>query len=155
MAFNEKTTSALDAIVARYPTRQSALLPVLRHVEREAGELNDKILADVAAYLGLPPARVMGVVSFYTHFRRPGDGRYVIHVCGTLPCALRKSEALLAAISRHLGIRVGETTADGRFTLRRAECLAACDLAPAVAINDEIHGPMTPETLVALLERLS
>jgi NADH-quinone oxidoreductase E subunit len=154
MQFSATVQAECDALLARYPTRQAALLPLIRLVEREFGAVTDEGLAYVADLLGLPPAKVKGAASFYTHHRRPGDGKYVIHICCTLPCALRGSATLLEALTRKLGIGVGQTTPDGRFTLRKAECLAACDLAPMIAINDTYHGPLTPESLDALLDGL-
>ncbi len=154
MEFSAAAKTEYEALVSRYPSRQAALLPVLRLVEREFGAVSDEGMAYAAGLLGLPPARVKGVASFYTHYRRPGDGVYVIHVCCTLPCVLRGSASLVDALVRKLGIAVGQTTPDGRFTLRKAECLAACDLAPMIAINDTFHGPLTPESLGALLDGL-
>jgi NADH-quinone oxidoreductase subunit E len=144
-----------EALLGRYPTRQAALLPALRLVEREFGAVSEEGVGFLAGQLGLPPARVRGVVSFYTHFRRPGDGTFVIHVCCTLPCALRGSAWVLEALSRRFGVGVGETTPDGRFTIRKAECLAACDLGPVIAVNDTLYGPLTPESLGEILDRLT
>jgi NADH-quinone oxidoreductase subunit E len=153
MPLGPEARKAIEAIAARYPTRAAALLPALRVVERELGAVTDEGIAAAADLLGLPPARVMGVATFYTHYRRPGDGRHVIHVCCTLPCALRGAVSLFDAFSRTLGIGEGQTTPDGRFTLRKAECLAACDLAPAVAVDDELYGPIDPGALDAFLSR--
>jgi NADH-quinone oxidoreductase E subunit len=152
--FSASAKQEFDALLGRYPTRQAALLPTLRLVEREFGAVSEEGMRYAATLLGLPPARVKGVATFYTHFRKPGDGKYVIHVCCTLPCALRGSASLVDALTRTLGIGVGETTRDGRFTLRKAECLAACDLAPVIAINDDLVGPLAPESLGDLLSKL-
>ena len=154
MSFGPEEQRAFEALLSRYPTRQAALLPTLRLVERAFGAVSEEGIRYAAGLLDLPPAQVMGVATFYTHYRRPGDGRHVIHVCCTLPCALRGASWLLDAIVRKLGIGVGQTTPDGRFTLRKAECLAACDIAPAIAVNDELYGPLTPETMGDLLDRL-
>jgi NADH-quinone oxidoreductase subunit E len=152
--FSPSSRQEFESLLGRYPTRQAALLPTLRIIEREFGAVSEEGMAYASALLGLPPARVKGVASFYTHFRKPGDGTYVIHVCCTLPCALRGSATIVDALVKKLGIGIGQTTRDGRFTLRKAECLAACDLAPAIAVNDELMGPMTPESLDDLLAKL-
>jgi NADH-quinone oxidoreductase E subunit len=154
MEFSPAARQEFETLLTRYPDRQAALLPTLRLIEREFGSVSDDGIRYAAGLLGLSPARARGVATFYTHFRQPTDGKYVIQVCCTLPCALRGSAALLEALKRRLGIGVGETTPDGRFTLRKAECLAACDIGPMITINDEYHGPLTPESLDALLSGL-
>lgn len=154
MEFTPAARQEFERLVARYPTRHAALLPTLRLIERESGAISDDGIRFAAGLLGLSPARVLGVVSFYTHYRRPGDGTYVIQVCATLPCALRGCSSLVDAVSKKLGVRPGQTTPDRRFTLKKAECLAACDLAPVMTINDAYHGPLTPEDVGRLLDRL-
>lgn len=154
MQFSASTQKQFDLLLTRYPTRQAALLPTLRLIEREFGEISNEGVRFAADLLGLSPARVLGVLSFYTHYRRPGDGKYVIQVCCTLPCALRGSSSLVHAVSAALGIGPGQTTPDGRFTLKKAECLAACDIAPMLSINDDYYGPVDPEKVGELLARL-
>jgi NADH-quinone oxidoreductase subunit E len=154
MEFSTAVRDEFDRLLARYPTRQAALLPTLRLIEREFGAVSEEGMRYAAGLLDLSPATVMGVASFYTHFRRPADGKYVIQVCCTLPCALRGSAWVLDALKRRLGIGVGETTPDGRFTIQKAECLAACDLGPVIAINDSYVGPLTPEAIEGVLSKL-
>jgi NADH-quinone oxidoreductase subunit E len=155
MEFTAPVRDEFERLVARYPSRSAALLPTLRLIEREYGAVTEEGTRYAADLLGLPPAAVMGVVSFYTHFRRPADGPIVLEVCCTLPCGLRGGAWLLDAVSRRLGIGVGETTPDGRFTLKKAECLAACDRGPVLAVNDRCVGPLTPETLDDVLSHLT
>ncbi|HBP21269.1 MAG TPA: hypothetical protein DEA08_26215, partial [Planctomycetes bacterium] len=133
--FTPEVHEELDRLIARYPEKKAALLPALRVAEREFGSCDLGAMKAVAEKLELAPAYVMGVVSFYFHFRRPTDGTFVIEVCRTLPCALRGADDFAKHASEKLGIGFGETTPDGLFTLKNAECLAACDKAPVCHVN--------------------
>jgi NADH-quinone oxidoreductase subunit F len=134
-SFTPEVESELQALIARYPEPKAALLPALRICEREFGSVDLGSMKLCAQKLGLSPAYVMGVVTFYFHFRRPTDGTFVIEICRTLPCALRGSDDFAKHASQKLGIAFGETTDDGLFTLKNAECLAACDKAPVAHVN--------------------
>jgi NADH-quinone oxidoreductase subunit E len=147
----EKT---VDAIVARYPKPPAALLPVLWEVQRRRGWIDPPSEAWVAERLGVSAAHVHGAVTFYTMFRQRPAGKYHIQVCTTLPCMLRGSDELLAHLERKLGIATGETTADGRFSLVRVECLGSCGTAPMFQLDDDYHEDLTPEKVDALLDGL-
>jgi NADH-quinone oxidoreductase subunit E len=108
----------------------------------------------VAAELELSPAHVFGVLTFYTHYRRPGDGKYLLQVCSTISCALRGSRDIAAYLEKRLGIEPGQTTPDGKFTLKKVECLGSCGTAPVVQINETYHENMTPEKLDRILDSL-
>ncbi|MBI3724679.1 NAD(P)H-dependent oxidoreductase subunit E [bacterium] len=144
----------LDALLPRYPTKRAALLPALRIAEKQFGCVDHGAMRAVAEALELTPAYVQAVFTFYTHFRRPTDGKYVVEVCRTLPCALRGADTFAGYVSRKLGIRPGETTKDGKFSLKDAECMAACDIAPVCQVNALYHGNLTPELFDKLLESL-
>ena len=143
-----------EAIIARYPERRAAMLPLLWHFEREVGEVNGAVEREVAALLGVSAAQVREVTTFYTMFRRPGMGKYLIQVCHTLPCALRGAAEVVRAFREQLGIGPGETTPDGLFTLMKVECLAACEHAPCLQVNDVQHDDLTPDRVPALIEEL-
>jgi NADH-quinone oxidoreductase subunit E len=134
---SEAAKKEFDWIVSRYPKRRAALLPTLRLLEKEFGRIDHEGMELAAELIGISAADVLGVVSFYTHYKRESDGKYVVWVCNTLPCALRGCREMTAAIEKRLGVRCGETTKDGRFTLKKAECLAACDVAPVMQIDDD------------------
>jgi NADH-quinone oxidoreductase E subunit len=142
------------AIIARYPEKRAAMLPVLWLFEREVGEVNLEVERQVAALLEVPPAAVREVTTFYTMFRRPGTGTHVIQVCHTVSCALRGAAEVVAAFRRELGIGPGETTPDGRFTLMKVECLGACEHAPCLQVNDVQHDDLTPDLVPALVREL-
>lgn len=152
MTFGPELREKIDDVAARYPTKRAGLLPALWLVQDERGWISRDDLAEVAATLGLAPADAEGVASFYFLFNRKPTGTAVIDVCDNLICQVNGAEALLAGICDRLGIEPGGTTTDGRFTVRRQECIAACHQAPAVQINLEYQGPVTSTD--ALLEEL-
>jgi NADH-quinone oxidoreductase subunit E len=152
--FSAAAEEELKKVMSRYPNKRAALLPALRILEREFGSVDWGGMRLVGEKLDLTPAFVWGVFSFYTHYRRSTDGKYVIEVCRTLPCALRGADAFAAYCSKKLGIKAGETTKDGKITLKDAECQAACDHAPALQVNALFHLDMTPEKFDKLIESL-
>lgn len=159
-----KSTSVLDAdlrkqveqILPRYPTRQAAVLPVLHLVNERLGFVPPQAVVEVAALLKLAPAQVQDTLSFYGFFKqvRP-QGKHRVWVCRSLSCAACGGEDLLTYLGEKLGIRPGETTADGRVTLEFAECLGACDQAPAVLVNETLHGNMTKEKIDELVASIT
>lgn len=143
--FNDEYERQFKWLLTRYPTTQACLLPALRLVEAQQGGIDDEAKDYVAKRLELPPAHVHGVFTFYTHYRRAGDGKHIVMVCMTLPCALRGAAAILAAFEEQIGIKCGETSSDGLFSLRKVECLGSCSTAPVAQINDDYFENLTPE----------
>jgi NADH-quinone oxidoreductase subunit E len=139
-------------VASRYPTKRSAVLHGLRLVQQEAGYLTEAGMREVAALLELTPHEVYDVATFYTLFYLRPKGDYLLQVCRTLPCALCGAELLLAHLERRLGIREGETTPDGKFTLVTVECLAACNKAPVMQVNDDYYESLTPQEVDRLIE---
>ena len=151
---SETKRQQFDALVARYPEKRSALIPLLHEVQAEVGYLSPEAVAWVAGYLELSPADVLSVASFYDMLHLEPVGKHLIYVCQNLTCALRGSERLIRHLETTLGIRMGETTPDGKITLRRMECLASCGTAPSIQVNGEYHHQVTPDALDALLADL-
>ena len=149
-----ETDRRIDDLLARFPQKGSALLPALYLIQEEKGWVSEESMAYVAGKIGLSPAFVSGVVSFYTMFHRRPVGRHHIQICRTLPCALRGADSLMAHARSRLGIRDGETRDDGRYSLTSVECLGACDRAPFLQINDREYGPVDPAGLDDILKRL-
>jgi NADH-quinone oxidoreductase subunit E len=149
-----QANARIDFFLSRYPTRQAALLPVLTLVQREFGHLSTDLLELVASRLGLPPIQVSEAATFYTMYRHEAKGKHCIYLCTNIGCFLRGSDALLDHLKKKLGIEVGQTTADGRFSLFSVECLAACDHGPMAQIDDDYHDDLTPESVDRLLEKL-
>lgn len=137
MQFTPENKARFDAIVARYPVKRSALLPALHLMQRQEGWLSRPALEYVAGLLGLSPAQVHDAASYYSMFRFKPFGRTHVEICTNLSCALAGADALLAATCRKLDVREGEVSADGRFTVTRVECLAACGAGPTAQINGE------------------
>lgn len=149
--FSPEAKKHIEWIYSRYPVREAALLPLLRVAEEEFGVIDGPAIDCVAREIGLSPSYVFGVLTFYTHYRREGDGKYVLQVCSTLPCALRGCRGVVEHLEKKLGISPGQTTPDGRFTLKKVECLGSCDTAPVVQINEDYHESLTLEKLDQIL----
>lgn len=144
----------VDEIVARYPEPRGALLPVLWEVQNAKGWIDPEAEAWVAERLGTSPAHVHGTVTFYTMYKQRPMGKYHIQVCTTLSCMLRGSDDLLGHLERRLGIKPGQVTRDGRFSLVRVECLGSCGTAPMFQLNDDYHEDLTIEAVDRLLDGL-
>ena len=145
----------LDTLLTRYPTKMAALLPALWMVQEERGWVSERSMAEVAALLGLTPAYVKGVVTFYTMYHQHPVGRYFVQVCTTSPCGVCGAEDVVKAFLRHTGTNeLGATSADGRFTVIEVECLGACGFATPVMINDEFIESVTPQTVPDIIARL-
>ena len=143
----------IEGLLPRYPTKQAAALPALHLVNDRLGYVPPEAVVEIAELLELAPAQVQDALSFYGFFKqdRP-QGKYRVWVCRSLSCAACGGEQLLDYLCDKLGIRPGETTADGRVSLKFAECLGACDRAPAILVNDTLHGNMTREKIGESLE---
>lgn len=152
--FSGEAHREFERILARYPDRQAAILPTLHLAQREFGFVSDEAIRYVADLLGFSPARVEGVATFYTMYRRHPVGRYHLQICRNLSCSLMGAEALIEHVSRRLGVKPGETTADGRFTLSTVECLGSCGTAPVMQVNDDYYENLTAESVDVLLDGL-
>src|SRR5574341_322648 len=151
---SDETRRHFDELVERYPEKRSALIPMLHEVQAEVGYLSPEAVEWVAGYLGLSPADVMSVASFYDMFNLERVGRHMIYVCHNLSCSLLGAERLIRHLENRLGIRMGETTPDGLITLKRMECLASCGTAPAIQIDGVFYEQVTPQILDDLLNKL-
>ena len=136
--FSPEVKKEFEGLLTRYPYKEPALLPALHLAQREFGHLSLEVLKYVADLLDLPPARVAGVATFYPMFHLKPVGRYLIHVCATLSCALLGAGGIVDCLKERLGVGVGETTPDGRFTILKVECLASCGTAPVIMLNDTL-----------------
>jgi NADH-quinone oxidoreductase subunit E len=142
----------LTEILARYPNKMAACIPALHLCQNANGNwLSPDAIQFVADRLELSPAHVKGVVTFYSLFNEHPPGKHQIWVCRTLSCALRGSDEILAHCQKRLGVGVGQTTADGRFTLRTAECLASCGTAPVMQVDKTYYEQLTPEKVDRIL----
>jgi NADH-quinone oxidoreductase subunit E len=147
----------IDRWLERYPSdrRRSAVLAALSIVQHEEGYLSSEAMDAVAAYLGIPEMDVYEVASFYSMYNLKPVGRHTIAVCSNVSCMLRGADAIITHLEQKLGIRVGESTPDGRFYLKQEEeCLAACCGAPMMQVNHVYHENLTPEAVDRILDEL-
>ena len=154
LAWSEQAKADVAEALARYPVARSAVLPVLWIAQREWGWLSPAALKLVAGSIGLPESEVFGIATFYTMFNMQPVGRHHLQVCMTLSCSLMGSDRLFKRLEKKLGVGHGETTPDGRYTLRRVECLAACGGGPCMQVGFDFHENLTDATVDALLEGL-
>jgi len=156
-AFTAENRAIADGIIARYPEKRqaSAVIALLDLAQRQNDNwLPTAAIEHVASLLGMPNIRVLEVATFYTMFNLEPIGAIHLQVCGTTPCWLRGSDEVFATIREELGIGIGESTADGRFTVTEVECLGACVNAPMIQINDDYYEDLGKENLTALLRAL-
>jgi NADH-quinone oxidoreductase E subunit len=154
MQFNAASKAEFDALLTRYPTKEAALLPALWLVQRQEGWISEESMEYVAGLLDISPVKVFSVVSFYTMFYTRPMGRHVIQVCRNLSCSLLGAREMIRHIEERIGASVGETTADGRYSLLTVECLGSCGTAPMMQVNDDYHENLTRERVDALLAEM-
>jgi NADH-quinone oxidoreductase E subunit len=154
LEFSPEALKKFHDIVARYPKKDAAMLPVLYLAQEQFGYVSEDAIAYVARLMDQSPARVRGVVTFYTMLNTKPVGRHHIQICRTLSCALAGAENITRFITSNLGIAPGETTPDGRFTLSEVECLASCGTAPMMQVNDDYYEGLTEKKVGEILESL-
>ncbi|WP_425955097.1 NADH-quinone oxidoreductase subunit NuoE [Xylanimonas sp. McL0601] len=158
MTYDAETLTSLKsdakAIVARYPDPRSGLLPMLHLVQSVDGYVSRDGILFCAERLGITPAEVSAVATFYTQYKRHPNGTYTVGVCTNTLCAIMGGDAIFDELSEHLGVGHDETTEDGAITLEHVECNAACDYAPVVMVNWEFFDNQTPESATALADDL-
>jgi NADH-quinone oxidoreductase subunit E len=142
----------IEEELSRYPDKQAVCVDALKIVQRHRGWVSDEALKDVAAMLGMSPHEVDGVATFYNLIYRKPVGRHVIHVCDSVSCWVMGCDGICNRLKERLGIGMGETTSDGRFTLLPIVCLGVCELAPAMMVDGATHGNLTEEQLERILE---
>ena len=155
-SFTQENQERVRAIISNYPDghKAAAVIPVLDLAQRQHGWLPISSMNAVASILGMSRMRVYEVATFYTMFNRAPVGKYHIQVCTTTPCKLCNSDAIVDTISRKLGIGVGETTPDKKFSLSEVECLGACVNAPMVLISDSYYEDLLPKDIEKIIDEL-
>ncbi len=153
-ALSPERDRELDEILKRYPTKMAACIPALHLCQEQNGWISEDVITWVSFRLDLPPAHVKGVVTFYTLFNQHPVGKHQVWICRTLPCALRGAGDLLHHCEKKLGVKPGETTADGKITLRTAECLASCGTAPMMQVDKDYHENLTLKRVDEILDKL-
>lgn len=145
-----------DKLRARFPAgfESSLVLPCVRRIQEDRGYVSDEDIQQLAAYLGVPQIQIEEVLSFYTMFRRKPIGRWHLQFCHNVSCSMNGAENILAHVAKKLGIKPGETTPDGRYTLSVVECLGSCGTAPMMMVNEGYHENLTRAKVDELLEGL-
>ena len=151
---SDAARAEIDRELAKYPAdrRQSALMAALRIAQDEHGWLSPELIELVAEVIGVPPVRAYEVATFYSMYDLAPVGRHKINVCTNISCMLRGSDEIVAHLQKKLGVTFGETTADGKFTLKEAECLAACAGAPMMQLDRDYHENLTPQRIDEILD---
>ena len=151
---SETACQQIQALIAKYPRKRSALIPSLQLAQKEAGYISQDTVCEIAGMFGLAPNEVYEVVSFYTMLYKQPVGKYVIQVCTNISCLLCDAEEILAHLVQRLGIKPGETTPDRKYTLLEVECLGSCGTSPVIQINEDYYEDLTPEKLDRILDSL-
>ena len=142
----------LDPIVARYRGKKGVSIPLLADIQKTVGYIAEEAVEYVSRKLDLPAAELYGVATFYAMFRMQPEGKHVVRLCRGTACHVQGSARIGEQLQRHLGIAEGGTTPDGVFSLQYVACLGCCSLAPVMMIDGEVHGRLTPEKAVDVLE---
>ena len=151
---SEENLKKIEEIRKRYPTAQAALLPILWIAQEQEGWISEEMMRAVGTLLNVPYGNVLGVVTFYSMYNSKKPGKYHIEVCTNVSCMLRGSDKVLDTIKHRCGVRPGETSADGKWTVSEVECMGACGGAPMLAIGEEYYENLTPEKTEQLLTSL-
>ena len=151
---SEENQKKVEQLRKRYPTSQALVLPVLWMVQEQEGYISEDSMKYVAALLHIPFGHILGVVSFYIMLQKDRIGKHHIEVCTNVSCMLRGSGKILEHIEQRLGITVGETSPDKKWTLSEAECMGSCGTAPMLAIGDEYYENLTLEKIDKLIDNL-
>ena len=142
----------MKEILETYTKDKSNLIQILNEVQEYYGYIPKSAQVEISEYLGLPMAEVYGVITFYSRFTLKPKGKYNISVCLGTACFVKGSEKILDRVKEKLGIDVGETTPDGKFSIEATRCIGACGLAPVFTVNDEVYGKATPEMIDKVIE---
>jgi NADH-quinone oxidoreductase subunit E len=149
--FSPKLCARLDALVAKYPVRRSALVPMLLYAQDEVGYLSDAVILEVAQRIGITELDVRSVASYYSMLRFKPVGQFHVQVCTNISCMLRGGYEVFERFQKELGIGNKQVTPDGLFSLEEVECLGACCWAPAIQVNYDYHDELTPEHVSGIL----
>ena len=153
--FPPEALARIEKILTRYPTRQAALLPILWVAQETWGWISKEVAEEVAKIVEVSPAHVDGVLTFYTMFNLRPVGKSLLQICTSISCHLAGAERLIERCRERLGVSLEQTTPDGKFTVIEVACIAGCDKAPSMMVNDTYHEPVDEKTLDALLDKLS
>lgn len=148
-----ESAAAVAVAVEKCGRDKRNLIPILHELQKSVGYVSTEAMETVAMELGIPVSQVHGTATFYTLFYTEPQGKYLVRLCDSPPCHIEGSKAVREAISKELGIKPGETTADRNFTFEIVSCMGLCGVAPAIMINDDVYGNLTPEAIPSILAK--
>ena len=149
---NNEKDERIDKILLKYDKNKSNLIQILNEVQETYGYIPENIQLEISKYLGVEMAEIYGVITFYARFSLKPKGKYNVAVCLGTACFVKGSERVLERVKQKLGIDVGQTTPDGKFSIEATRCIGACGLAPVFTVNDEVYGKATPELVDKVLD---
>ena len=155
MQFSPELEQRFQKLIAQYPWKRSALIPLLLYAQDEVGYLSDEVISDIARRVELTELEVRNVISYYSLLRTQPAGKYVVQVCTNISCMLRGAEEVFDHCREKLGVDHKEVTRDGTFSVEEVECIGACSWAPAVQVNYDFHLNVTPQKMDAILDQYS
>ena len=141
----------IKEIVAKHKGFRGNLLPILHEVQAKRGYLSEPVIDEIAVEMGIPASEIHGTASFYTLFISEPTGRCVVRICDSAPCHIEGSKEIIRAIEDELGIKPGETASDGSFSVELVSCFGVCGVAPAMLVNEDVYGNLTPEMIPSIL----
>jgi len=141
------------AVIRKFNRDRGSLIPILHALQDSMGYLSSEAMEEVADWLSIPASEVYGTATFYTLFATKPLGRHVIRLCDSTPCHIEGSKTIKGAIEKHLGISAGQTTDDGQFTFEIVSCFGLCGVAPAIMVDEDVYGNLTPEAMPAILSK--
>jgi len=147
----------IQSLLEKFEPKKENLIPILHDIQNENvyNYIGEDAIREVAKYLNLTHSEILGVISFYTMFSTKPRGKYIIRICKSAPCHVVNADKLIENVKKTLGIKIGETTKDKMFTLELSSCLGICDVAPAMMINNEVYGNLTPDKIEKILKEKS
>ena len=154
VSLSDTARAEFERLLTRYPDKEAVILPALYLAQREFGHVSDEAIVFIAGLLGLSPARIEGVATFYTMYNRKPVGKYHVQICRNISCSLLGAEHLIEHVAGKLGVKPGGTTPDGKFTLSQVECLGSCGTAPVMQVNDDYFENLTEASIDAILDKL-
>ncbi len=147
----------VQSLLEKFEPKKENLIPILHDIQNENvyNYISEDAIWEVAKYLNLTHSEILGVISFYTMFSTKPRGKYIIRICKSAPCHVMNADSIIENVKKTLGIEICETTKDKLFTLELSSCLGICDVAPAMMINDEVYGNLTPDKIKKILKEKS
>jgi len=148
-----KNTTDITDVLKRYPAGRDSLIPLLQDIQERLGYLSEESINEVEKFTGISANEIYGVATFYTQFRFEPAGEHTICVCQGTACHVRGGQLILREVEQQLGVKTGQTTSDGRFSLERVACLGCCALAPVVTVNGKVYSAMTAKKIPGLIKQ--